>query len=176
MRALLVAALIGLAAALMAPTANAAACWQRVLDDWRDGHLDGVYAAHCYRDALRNMPEDLRVYGTAESDIQGALARALARSANHSRRTVRVVAHRTTTSARAAAPPTSTPAPERAHTRTLAAHSATQPKLRLAAAATRDRGDSGFPLAAVVAGAAALGAAVVLLLSLRRHAQRRLPH
>jgi hypothetical protein len=175
-RALLVAALIGLAAALMVPTANAAACWQRVLNDWRDGHLDGTYAAHCYRDALRNLPEDLRVYGTAESDIQGALARALARSANHPRRAVRVAVNRTTTSAGAAAPPASTPAPERRHTRTLAGHSATQPKLRLAAAATGDRGASGFPLAAVVAGAAALGAAVVLLASLHRRAQRRPPH
>jgi hypothetical protein len=175
-RALLVAALIGLAAALMAPTANAAACWQRVLDDWRDGHLDGVYAPHCYRDALRNLPEDLRVYGSAETDIQGALARALARSANHPRRAVRVAVNRTTTSAGAAAPPASTPAPERRHTRTLAGHSATQPKLRLAAAATGDRGASGFPLAAVVAGAAALGAAVVLLASLHRRAQRRPPH
>jgi hypothetical protein len=174
-RALLVAGLIGLGAALMAPTANAAACWQRVLDDWRDGHLDGTYAAHCYRDALRNLPEDLRVYGSAETDIQGALARALARNANHPRRAVRVAVNRTTTSAGAAAPPAST-APERRHTRTLAGHSATQPKLRLAAAATGDRGASGFPLAAVVAGAAALGAAFVLLASLHRHAQRRPPH
>ena len=174
MRQFLVAALIGLAAALTAPAgANAAACWQRVLDDWRDGQFDHVYPVQCYRDALRNLPEDLRVYGSAESDIQNALARALARSsvAKHSPSPARVATHRTTTKTKAAAPPTAAPARER--TRTLAGHSAAQqPKLRLAAA-NEETGGSGLPVAMVVAAVTALGGAIAVLASLRRYLPRR---
>ena len=171
MRSFLVAALIGLAAALTAPAgANAASCWQRVLDDWRDGRLDHAYPVHCYRDALRSMPEDLRVYGTAESDIQNALARALARSAVDKRPAARS-AVRKTKSHVTTTPHTSAPAPDR--TSALAGRSAAQPKLRLAAAADQDAGGSAFPLTAVVAGALAFGAALVALASLYRYAPRR---
>jgi hypothetical protein len=176
MRALLVAALTGLAAALLAPTgANAASCWQRVLDDWRDGHLDAVYPVHCYRDALKNLPEDLRVYGTAQNDIQNALARVLARAATPSRPAARVVAHRAparVTPAKTRSKRTPTAAPDR--TRTLAAHSTKQPTLRLTAAATPDDTGSGFPLAPVLAGALALAVALVVVASL--HAPRRRRH
>lgn len=173
MRSILVAALIGLAAALLAPTAaNAASCWQRVVDDWRDGHIDRVYPIHCYRDALNHLPEDLRVYGTAENDIQNALTRALARSAIRSRAAERAAARRTASHAKkSAAPSRST---ERR--RTLAGHdqSARQPTLRLAAAAADDASSTSFPFAPVVAGVLALGAAtVVVLLSVRRRAHRR---
>jgi len=79
-RAIVVAAVVSVAAALFAPAASQAAspCWQRVLDDWRDGRIDGRYAVHCYRDALSHLPEDLRVYGSAEADIQRALTLELA--------------------------------------------------------------------------------------------------
>jgi hypothetical protein len=172
MRPFLVAALIGLAAALTGPTgANAATCWPRVLDDWRDGQLDHVYPVHCYRDALRNLPEDLRVYGTAESDIQTALTRALARSAIDKHPARSVASRGTKTSAHTAPPATAPPARDR--TRTLAGHSAAQPKLRLAARAREDTGGSGFPVAAVAAAAAAVGAALLILASLHRHVPRR---
>ena len=174
MRPFLVAALIGLAAALTAPAgANAAACWQRVLDDWSDGHLDHVYPVQCYRDALMNLPEDLLVYGSAESDIQNALTRALARSAIDKHGRAAVPSHQATTSAEAATPPTTVPARDR--TRTLAGHSAMQPKLRLAAA-KEDTGGPGFPVAAVAAAAAAFGAAIAVLATLRRHLSRRVRH
>jgi hypothetical protein len=164
MRAALVAALIGLAAALTAPSAaNAAACWQRVLDDWRDGRLDAVYPVQCYREALTNMPEDLRVYGTAETDIQNALSRELARSAAvKPRPAADRTTSRVTTVTRARTP---------SQRRTLAGRSATQPKLRLAAASdagARER----FPLAPVVAGAAVLAAGLVALTLLRRRLPR----
>jgi hypothetical protein len=171
MRSFVVAALIGLAAALTAPAgANAASCWQRVLDDWRDGRLDHVYPVHCYRDALRNMPEDLRVYGSAESDIQSALARALARSAVDKQAAARSAVHGTTTHA-ATTPHASASAPDR--TRRLAGRSAAQPKLRFAAAAEQDARGSTFPLTEVVACAVALGAAIVVVASLYRSAPRR---
>jgi hypothetical protein len=172
MRPFLVAALIGLAAALTAPAgANAASCWQRVLDDWGDGHLDHVYPVHCYRDALENMPEDLRVYGTAESDIQTALTHALARSAIDKHPAASVASPGTTTSADAPRAPTA--APGRDRTRTLAGHSAAQPKLRLAAPARDGTGGSGFPVTAVAAAVAALGAALLILASLHRYLPRR---
>jgi hypothetical protein len=177
MRAVLVAALIGLAAALTAPAgANAAACWQRVLDDWRDGRLDAVYPVQCYRDALKNMPEDLRVYGAAGNDIENALSRALARSAARSRATTHVAAHKPAVTVTSTATQTApaAPAPDRA--RTLAGHSKEQPKLRLADAPPPADADSPFPLWAVVAGALALGAALVALASLRRKLPPRLRH
>jgi hypothetical protein len=171
MRPFLVAALIGLAAALTAPAgANAASCWQRVLDDWRDGRLDHAYPVQCYRDALNKMPEDLRVYGTAESDIQSALARALARSAVDKKPATRPTARKTTTHI-TTTPHASAPSPNR--TRTLAGRPAAQPKLRFAGASERDVHGSAFPFTEVVAGALALGAALAALASLYRYAPRR---
>jgi hypothetical protein len=58
------------------PTASAAArlaCQDAVLRDWSDGRVDGVYAVDCYRAALRDLPEDLRVYSSAADDINRAL-------------------------------------------------------------------------------------------------------
>jgi ABC-type arginine transport system permease subunit len=67
--------------ALASPsTASAAACGQAVVADWSDGRLDAEYPAACYRAALRRLPEDLRVYGTAGTDIHRALMSAVSRS------------------------------------------------------------------------------------------------
>jgi hypothetical protein len=52
-------------------------CASALLDDWRDGRIDGTYSVSCYRTALAQLPEDLRIYSSAESDIERAL---LARS------------------------------------------------------------------------------------------------
>jgi hypothetical protein len=52
-------------------------CVSAVLGDWRDGRIDGTYSLDCYRTALAQLPEDLRIYSSAESDIKRAL---LARS------------------------------------------------------------------------------------------------
>ena len=56
----------------------ASGCAATVINDWRDGRLDGVYAARCYRQALRELPEDIRIYSSAESDITRALVASLA--------------------------------------------------------------------------------------------------
>ena len=60
-------------------------CTSALLQDWRDGRIDGTYSVECYRTALKHLPEDLRIYSSAESDIQRALLasshRALAASA-----------------------------------------------------------------------------------------------
>jgi hypothetical protein len=52
-------------------------CTSALLQDWRDGRIDGTYSVGCYQTALAQLPEDLRIYSSAESDIKRAL---LARS------------------------------------------------------------------------------------------------
>ena len=71
---LLFAMALGLAALACAGTAGAAqSCASRLLADWKDGRIDQTYAVSCYRTALADMPEDVRVYSTAQSDITRAL-------------------------------------------------------------------------------------------------------
>src|SRR5882724_13404950 len=48
-------------------------CVSRLLADWRDGRIDGTYSVGCYRTALAHLPEDVRIYSSAESDIKRAL-------------------------------------------------------------------------------------------------------
>ena len=81
-RALLpVAVVLAIAASglVAASPASAATCWQRVIADWRDGRIDGRYSVRCLQDAIRNLPEDLRIYGSAEEDITRAANRAVTR-------------------------------------------------------------------------------------------------
>jgi hypothetical protein len=72
---LIPAALAIVVTALLARPAPAfaAGCADRVIADWRDGRLDGTYSRACLRAALRSLPEDLRIYGSAEEDITLAL-------------------------------------------------------------------------------------------------------
>jgi hypothetical protein len=73
LRALL--ALAALLAALVFTGAGQAktGCVSRLLADWRDGRIDGTYSVGCYRTALAHLPEDVRIYSSAESDITRAL-------------------------------------------------------------------------------------------------------
>ena len=48
-------------------------CASRLLADWRDGRMDRVYPVDCYREALASLPEDLRIYSSAETDITRAM-------------------------------------------------------------------------------------------------------
>jgi hypothetical protein len=67
--------LASVAAILVAsePASAQTGCGTKLLRDWSDGRIDGVYPVRCYRLALANMPEDLRIYSSAESDIGRAL-------------------------------------------------------------------------------------------------------
>jgi hypothetical protein len=52
-----------------------------LVDDWSDGAIGNLYPITCYRQALQNMPEDVRLYSSASDDINRALAdRAVKRS------------------------------------------------------------------------------------------------
>jgi len=67
-----------LAALVFSATGQAnTSCVSAVLNDWRDGRINGTHSVACYQTALAQLPEDLRIYSSAESDIQRAL---LARS------------------------------------------------------------------------------------------------
>jgi hypothetical protein len=73
--ALLAALATGLLLAVLVPGTAAAKtpCWKQVLNDWSNGRAIGSYPLHCYRDAIRNLPEDLRDYSSAADDILAAL-------------------------------------------------------------------------------------------------------
>ena len=69
-----VAMAVGVVALTYAGTAGATtSCASRVLSDWRDGRMDNTYPVRCYRQALANLPEDVRVYSSAQADITRAL-------------------------------------------------------------------------------------------------------
>jgi hypothetical protein len=103
----LVLAFVSISALGLSRPAAAATCWQRVISDWRDGHIDGTYSPSCLKAALQNMPEDIRIYGSAEEDITRLLnatqARELAAASSPSR-TAASSARATTTQATSSAP------------------------------------------------------------------------
>jgi len=65
-------------------TAHASACSSALIRDWyNDGRIDGTYQVHCYREALKDIPEDQLVYGTLRDDLNRALQRTLAEHHGH---------------------------------------------------------------------------------------------
>ena len=75
---------------------------EKVVDDWYgDGRVDQIFPAHCYLDAIRSLPVDVKDYSNAEEDIRRALAYARLHKTDPVRRAAR--AHETST---AVEPPT----------------------------------------------------------------------
>ena len=60
--------------AATATPARTPTCETRLLRDWSDGRIDGIYPVSCYRAALRSLPADLEVYSSAHDDIAQALS------------------------------------------------------------------------------------------------------
>ena len=58
------------------PRSGRRSCAARLIQDWRDGRIDGTYPIACYRKAARSLPTDLQVYSSAPDDIRQALASA----------------------------------------------------------------------------------------------------
>ena len=55
-------------------TAQASTCSKALIRDWFvDGRIDKTYPVHCYREALKDIPEDQIVYGTLRDDLNRAL-------------------------------------------------------------------------------------------------------
>jgi hypothetical protein len=72
--ALVAAALVGAAAAGPAEARLQTKCSADLIHDWYvDGRIDKTYQVHCYREALRDIPEDQVVYGTLREDLTRAL-------------------------------------------------------------------------------------------------------
>ncbi len=70
-------ALVALTSFAFAPGASAKAktCGEKVVDDWYgDGRVDEIFPTHCYLDAIRSLPVDVKDYSNAEEDIRRALA------------------------------------------------------------------------------------------------------
>jgi hypothetical protein len=69
-----VAAIAGLARVDKAEARLESKCSQALIHDWYvDGRVDKTYPVHCYREALRDIPEDQIVYGTLRDDLTRAL-------------------------------------------------------------------------------------------------------
>jgi uncharacterized membrane protein YgcG len=71
--------LLALTAAVARPAAAATPCWKALLTDWYDGRIDNTYQLHCYTDALKHLPPDVRTYSSAHDDILRALQSARAK-------------------------------------------------------------------------------------------------
>jgi hypothetical protein len=70
--ALATAALVAAGPAGAAKTDN---CAKQVFADWYDnGRVDNIYPQHCYREAIKLLPVDIRDYSSAREDILRALA------------------------------------------------------------------------------------------------------
>jgi hypothetical protein len=74
-------ALTSLAVVLPAPAGAALPCRNKVFNDWyADGKIASTYPIACYRDALKHLPVDARVYSSLNDDIRAALRAAVRRS------------------------------------------------------------------------------------------------
>ena len=57
-----------------APASAKTPCWKVVISDWYvDGRVDGIYPIPCYQQAIQNLPDDVRSYADAASEIRRAM-------------------------------------------------------------------------------------------------------
>jgi hypothetical protein len=76
-RLLRIAALVGALLLALAPQVVPAAsaappCWKVLLNDWYDGTIDKIYAIPCYAEAIKHLPPETEIYGSAKEDILAA--------------------------------------------------------------------------------------------------------
>jgi hypothetical protein len=59
-------------------------CSKALIHDWYvDGRVDQTYPVHCYREALKNIPEDQIIYGSLRQDLTRALQSAIRQHGGH---------------------------------------------------------------------------------------------
>src|SRR6478672_10074307 len=86
---ILVAAALAIGAALgttaqPAQARSLSTCSKALVHDWLvDGRVDRTYPVHCYREALKTIPEDQLVYGTLRDDLNRALANTIREHNGH---------------------------------------------------------------------------------------------
>ena len=74
------ATLAGAATSAEAAAAANKPCWKRLINDWFDGRIDNAYPVKCYREAIKNLPDDVESYSDARREIQRALLSAIRKS------------------------------------------------------------------------------------------------
>lgn len=80
MKRLLLVLLLAAAAAPVGSASAAVPCRQRIYTDWRqDGKIATNYPLGCYRDALKHLGADARIYSSLGPDIRAALQAAILR-------------------------------------------------------------------------------------------------
>jgi hypothetical protein len=81
-RVILLLTLLAIAAAFAgsASASRAVPCRNRIYDDWyHDGQIASTYPIACYRDALKHIPPDAKIYSSLDTDIKAAMQAALQR-------------------------------------------------------------------------------------------------
>jgi hypothetical protein len=59
-------------------------CSKALIHDWYvDGRVDRTYPVHCYREALKQIPEDQIIYGTLREDLNRALQATIRQHGGH---------------------------------------------------------------------------------------------
>jgi len=143
-----VSAVVAVAAVLaFAASAHAASgCAAAVINAWQNGRLDASYEPACYREALQQLPEDIRIYSSAEDNINRALIASLAKKSTQKVGAVKGIV------------------------RKLAGTPSASSIQRQAAEAAADPSASAVPLTVLIAGAGAfalIGAASISVLTRR---------
>jgi hypothetical protein len=71
------------------PEAEAAKpCWRLLINDWYDGRIDRSYPVSCYREAIKNLPPDVKTYSSAQDDLERALQNAIRQNGGQAPRVV----------------------------------------------------------------------------------------
>ena len=80
--ALAVGAALGVAQPAQARSMSS--CSKALIHDWYvDGRIDKTYPVHCYREALKKIPEDQIIYGTLRQDLTRALQATIRQHGGH---------------------------------------------------------------------------------------------
>jgi hypothetical protein len=67
------------ATAAQAAGSDGVPCWKRLLNDWYDGRIDNIYPIPCYSEAIKHLPAETEIYGSAKEDILAARQAALSK-------------------------------------------------------------------------------------------------
>ena len=63
--------MVTLTSLVLAPAASAKTCAEKVIDDWYgNGRVDQIFPKHCYLEAIRSLPVDVKDYDAPLSDEQ----------------------------------------------------------------------------------------------------------
>jgi ParB-like chromosome segregation protein Spo0J len=159
-------ALLGLAST--ASARGTSVCAENVLRDWHNGRIGTNYAPACYRTAIANLPEDMRVYSSAQADIEGALQARLTALAQARKARSRVTSARSQVTSNETRKPVTRALADRKSARSR--HPARAADPHTAQAALGPASDTTLPLPVLVAAGFAL--VLVSLASVSRVARK----